>query len=277
MMEFYYENHLGEIIPFYNSPYILTNHAFADWTLAYTTTNNHSSGFKIKPVSMAFTVRIAPRAVDQEGLEARYGHCIDEFVAIISKDTEMNGKLWTTTGQYLNCKIVASKKTAWNKYRVVTLSCTLLSDYPYWIKEQKHSISVNDNTLYPYLDYMYDYDVDYRGAMIHATDIIVDSTEESGFKLVIYGPNESPRIYVDGVWRGVLFGLGDSEQVIIDTIQKTVTKVSEGIEYNAFPQRIKTEASIFQKLPPGNVGLKWIDSANFELTVYEERKEPQWS
>lgn len=277
MMEFYYENHLGEIIPFYNSPYILTNHAFADWTLAYTTTNNHSSGFKIKPVSMAFTVRIAPRAVDPEGREARYAHCIDEFVEVISKDTEMNGKLWTTTGQYLNCKIVVSKKSAWNRHRVVTLSCTLLSDYPYWIKEQKYSFTTDDDTTYPYLDYPYGYEYDYRSILGHSADILVDSTEASGFKLVINGASNAPRVLINDVWRGVTSGIKASEKIIIDSIQKTVIKETGDVNQDYFFDRMQEDRSVFEKLPPGKISIGWMSAMDFELTIYEERREPQWS
>lgn len=276
-LNFYYENHLGERIDFYNSPYVLTGHTFADWSLSYNTVNNRSFGFKIKPVAMTFTVTIMPRAVDPEGREARYAHCIDSFVEIVSKDKDVNGKLWSTTGEYLNCQIVASKKTNWRKHRLVTLSCTLQTDYPYWIKERKYSYSAIDNTPNLCLDYPYGYNYDFGGTVVGVSELAEEGTDPAGYKLIIYGRTSSPRVRLNGIWRGATVDLYDGERLEIDSINKTVLKITETDTYNVFASRLKGDTSIFDKIAPGQTEIMWNGKFDFDLIMCEERREPRWS
>ena len=154
-MDFYYENHLGEQIKFYDSPYILTSHSFVDWKLTYDTVQNVSSGFRIDQAAIPFAFRIMPRIETPTERAVEYKRLLNEFVSIVSKDVDIPGKLWTTNGQYLVCRIISSKKSAWHKYTDVTETCELLCDHPVWITEKSYEFLKPDSSedANRYLDY----------------------------------------------------------------------------------------------------------------------------
>lgn len=140
-MDFYYENHLGEKIQFYDSPYVLEGHTFLDWALEYTTVSNVSGSFRFVPTVKTFHVLIVPVETYAEDREALYKQLINRFVEVVAKDTEQPGKLWSMSGDYVVCRIVTSNKTDWNKYRKVALTCELLADDPVWIRDNENSFA----------------------------------------------------------------------------------------------------------------------------------------
>ena len=71
--------------------------------------------------------------------------------------------------------------------------------------------------------------------------------------------------------------LGAGEQLEIDTKNKTVYKISNGVRTNVFNKRYKGSVSMFEKLPIGDVSIMWDGNLNAEIVIMSERLEPKWS
>lgn len=275
-MKLYYENHLGKRIYFFRSPYILTSHTFFDWLLSFTTVNNRTSGYVFKPRQFDFTVRLMPLARSNELRESMFAELYDEFVEVISADTNIPGKLWTDTGEYLSCRVISSKKTNWVIPRNVTISCQISVDSPTWKKPEMNEISFSGETEYKFLGYPYGYDYDYKGTLTGYTEIENDSTEDSDFIMTIYGATTNPKVVLNGINVGANVGLGANERLVIDSTNKTVVVMTGNVQKNVFNKRFKGQKSMFTKLPPGVTSVIWSGAFKFDLEVIRERREPSW-
>lgn len=278
-MDLYYENNQGEIIKFYDSSYILTDHAFFDWSLSYSTVRSRSTGFKFDPAVRNFKVRIVPKEPELEDRYRAYQELINAFVNICAKDTSKPGKLWTTGGEYLICRIVASTKTEWIKSKDVLLSCQLLADYPVWIKENTYSVTKHEDTpgANLYLDFDYDFDYDYMSPITGQQYVQNDGYGNAQFKIIMYGPASDPYIVLDGKTIGVNTVLAGTDYLVIDSRSYEVYKVTNtGEKVNQFNNRTKT-TSIFDKISPGRHSMIWPGTFGLDLTIFEERREPEWN
>ena len=276
-MNLYYENHLGERIYFFRSPYILTEHDLFNWVMSYSTVNNKSSGYKFDALERNVTIRIMPRAQTGEARAAMFADLVDDFVRIVSADKNTMGKIWTDNGEYLVCKFISCEKTEWNIPRNVTLTCRLRSDNPIWQHSDNYQVSFTDETEYQYLDYPHDFAYDYKGLLPGYKEIENGSTETADYILTIKGPATNPKIMINGISVGAYVALGSAQTLVINTKTKSVTKISGAIEENHFNDRYKGEVSMFTKLPPGPVSLLWSGLFGFDLEVIEERREPAWN
>lgn len=277
-MDFYYENHNGQIIPFYNSEYVLTEHTFTDWALSYTTVQKKSSGFSFEPATRDFIVRLMPREVEADDRKEAFVSLYNAFISCIAKDTDKPGKLWTTNGEYLVCRIVTSSKSKWIKYQDTTIQCTLLSDNPVWIKDRTYEETQRDETDNSgFLDYDYDYAYDYSNGQSGSVEIVNNGYSSADYRLIIYGPCADPYIVIDENVIGVSAILGDGDYLVIDSRTSEVYTVqNNGTIINQFNNRNK-EYPIFDKVEPGRHTLFWNGTFGFNITIYEERREPEWS
>lgn len=278
-MDLFYENNQGEIIKFYDSSYVLTEHAFFDWTLSYSIVQSASTGFKFDPATKQFKVRILPMEQEQADREQAYQDLINSFVNICAKDVNKPGKLWTTGGEYLICRIVTSNKTKWTKGRDVTLTCQLLCDYPIWIKERTYSLSKHEDTpgANAYLDFDYDFDYDYMSPITGQENISNLGYGKAHYKAVMYGPASDPYIVIDGRIIGVSTVLQATDYLVIDSRTYEVYKVTNtGEKVNQFNNRTKA-TSIFDKISPGTHSMIWPGTFGLDLTIFEERREPEWN
>lgn len=277
-MEFYYENHRGQRIDFFNSPYILAEHTFTDWNMTYQLVQRRSTGFAFDPATKTFRIRLMPRAVEAADREEAYRNLYDEFVSVISQDIEQPGKLWTTNGEYMVCRIIEAAKSAWNKYRDVTIACVLLADNPVWIKEviyEKESRGESEED--PFLDYPYDYPYDYASGQTGSFKISNKGYGAANYRLIIYGPAASPNIVLDNVVIGADTILQQGEYLVIDSQTHSVYTVqNNGTIVNQFNNRSKTR-SIFEKISRGEHLVVWNGTFGYDLILYEERREPEWN
>lgn len=278
-MNFYYENHVGERIQFYDSPYVLASHTFADWSLAYETVQRVSRGFHFEPATKKFKVRLLPQIQTPEDMETAFNELYDRFVGIVAKDTDYTGKLWTTNGEYLVCRITVSEKTDWKLSKHVALNCTLLSDYPVWIHDSVYEIARHEELpdANKYLDYTYDYDYDYMSSLTGQVDIVNEGYGAAGYRLEIFGSANNPYVMIDDVTISVETTLGADQYLVIDSRTRSVYTVNKnGTVINQFNNRNKTQ-SIFSGITTGRHSLIYPGTFGFNLTVYEERREPKWS
>lgn len=276
-MNLYYENHLGERIYFYRSPYVLTGHDLFDWVMSYSTVNNKTSGYRFNGVEKNITIRILPRAQTAEAREAMFAELVDRLVEVFSADTDVTGKFWTDTGEYLSCRVISSAKTDWNIPRDVTVTCRIRVDDPVWRHSDSYNISFSDETAYQYLDFPYDFKYDYKGVLPGYTSIDNESTEPADYILTIHGPAVNPKVVINGIPVGAYVALGSAQDLVISTKDKTVTKVYGTIAENQFNNRYKGDVSMFTKLPVGTVSMLWSGQFDFDIEVVEERREPAWS
>lgn len=275
-MNFYYENHLGEKLYFFRSPYILTDHDFLDWALSFSVINDKAYGFRFKPVEKTFTIRIMPKAKTAEFRKAAFAELIDKFVSVTSADMKTSGKLWTDTGEYLVCRIYQTEKNEWNIPRDVTLTCKMRVDYPVWQKSNINEIVFSDDTKYEFLDYTYGYNYDYAGILPGYTKITNKSTEDADFIIRIPGAVIDPVITINNIKIGANVSIGQAQTLEINSRDRTVYIISGNIRENHFNDRYKNSDSMFTKLPPGELIIAWSGTFDFNLEILEGRREPAW-
>lgn len=276
-MNLYYENHLGEKIYFYRSPYILTSHDFFDWLMSFSTVGNRSTAYRLNAVERQFTVRIMPRRSDAYARLAEYADLIDAFNDITSKDTDTTGKLWTDNGEYIDCQIYSVAHSDWNIARNVTLTCKMRVDKPLWKKPHDYSFTQPTDFPYEFLDFPYEFEFDYKGRFGGCGAVENKGTEPCDFVLTIYGESLSPEVWLGEVRVGANVTLGSTEKLIINSREKTVVKVSGRNEINVFEKRYKGDVSIFEPLPAGTTVVQWSGLFAFDVTLLEERRSPRWN
>lgn len=274
-MYFTYENHLGERIDFYgSSPYILTQHTFLDWQLAYNTSNNRSSGFRLDGREFDFTVRIMPRRVTGKARPQTFSNLINYFVSVVSADMDVPGKLYAKSGEYLEGRITVSNKSAWNIDKNVTLQCKFRADNPTWQYANTHHFDTVEQNTYEYLDYPYGFPFDYSATLPGQAQINSATTENADYIMTIYGSVSAPMVWLNGVQIGAYVTLADGDRLVINSRNKTVTKYSSNVISNEFNNRIKGQ--MFAQLEPGIISVLWSGLFEFDLSILEQRREPVW-
>jgi len=276
-MKLYYENHLGERIYFYRSPYVIISHSFFDWLLSYTKVNNRTSGYHFNAKEADFTVRLLPLARSAELRESMFAELYDEFVEVVSADTDVPGRLLTDTGEYISCRFVSSAKSNWNIPRNVNIACKISIDDPTWKRSEVYEISYSPETEYEYLDYPYDFSHDYKGDLPGYVQIWNDSTEDSDYIMTIYGAASRPKVVLNGIDVGADVVIGESEKLVINSAEQTAVVLADGVRKNVFNQRYKGARSMFSKLPPGTATIFWSGNFHFDLEVIRKRREPSWA
>ena len=276
-MYFTYVNHLGEFLNFYgDSPYILIEHGFTNWQIAYSVTQNRTSGYKFEAKEIPFTIRIMPRRIKGKDRPQAFSELINRFAEVVSADMEQPGRLYAKSGEYLEGRIILSEKSEWNVDKSVTLRCSLLCDNPVWQYPNVNHCKYDSENSYKYLDYPYGYPHDYAASLKGYTTIKNASTEAADYILVIHGPCTSPVIALNGVKVGANVTLGSNDRLIINSADKTVLRQTANVSANEFNSRYKGETSMFTKLQPGPVSAIWSGGFEFDITILERRREPQW-
>lgn len=178
------------------------------------------------------------------------------------------GKL--THGMYtIDCYITGSSTYYDDPYTQNEIN--IYCPYPFWGREDTYHLTSEDVTVYEYLDYPFGYNYDFRGVLPGYAMIDNHGVGPADWKLVIHGPHTNPMVVIDDIKIGVYATIGQDEEIVISSKDKTVYKGSE----NLFNQRLK-ESSIFQKIPKGQHSVFWSGTYDCDLTIYEERSEPLW-
>lgn len=223
--------------------------------------------------------------VDTEAEAVKKKNMISE---IFEKDigASKQGKLYIGE-YYLSCNIVKSQKKRYllsKKY--LELDLTIFSPKWVWIKETLISfkrdgtvLSDTDNKVQKIrsvknLDGFTDFNYDFTSEHIDKT---VNNFAVSGanFKIAIFGKVKNPQIKIQGHIYEIYDTLEEGEIIIIDSKNKTIIKYTEDGTQNIFNKRRK-DFYIFEKIKHGFNKISWDGSFGFDITIYEERSEPEW-
>lgn len=167
---------------------------------------------------------------------------------------------------------VSDDKTCWSDCDVA-----LYCPYPFWTKEITNRYGgATNKILSDYgLDYDYDYKYDYASSLINQK-IIIEGEIPASFKMIIYGSCENPTISIGTLTFKVNTSIGTGEYIVIDSIQKTITKVANsGEKINIFNERDR-ESDFFEKIPAGTHSVAWSGGFGFDIIAVIERSEPEW-
>lgn len=266
-----YKNHINEVIDFGTDGVYVNANALHDYDWTVT-----SKGNKISSLTYAVQTRKLPViimcATEEEGIAAR-----NKLFETFEKDVLalQHGKI-IIGNYYFKCYVTKSTKSDYQRSkRYMSLTLTLSSDYPYWVKESKKSYGV-DESADDGLDMPYDFALDYF-TDIARTELNNTSFVASNFKLIIYGACSNPTINIAGHTYQVDCNVGESEYLTIDsTTKKIYVTKNDGTIVNQFNNRNK-KSYIFEKINPGNNAVTWNGNFGFDVILMEERSEPKWT
>lgn len=183
---------------------------------------------------------------------------------------------------YLPCFIFSSEKSNWETDFLISCEYGIVTDYPYWIKEETYSfekgnaIDTDIETVSIFLDYPYGYLYDYTfdGAKKY---LMNNHYTSCGFKMIIYGPCLNPSITIGGNKYEIITSILEGEylEILSAFHKRTIKKVGiNGEITNEFANR---NGNPFQLIPSGSNIVSWDGEFGFDITLYQERSEPKWN
>lgn len=224
---------------------------------------------------------------------------------------EMMGKI-VINEYYLPCYIIESKKSKYlysNGY--MELTATLLTDFGYWCRDYEQTFyAVPKEIEYVDKEYeiedifeasgtvpafpfdfpfdfwvrkkknigkkpMFEFPFDFKQSF-NMKKFVNSHYADCEFKLYIFGACLNPAIFINSHLYEVKTSLSDGDYLVIDSRKRTITKIgNNGNTTNCFNYRNKG-SNIFQKIPRGNVSIRWSATFTFKLVILQERSEPPW-
>ena len=281
-MNFYYENHLGEMIDLSRFPYILQQIDWFDWKYSYDIVNKKTKNYCLKPKEYKSKIAIVGTpSLSYAQRKKEWEDAIDKLLKVIEADVvnEQDGKLYTDNGYYLKCKVIASQKSDWRiRNPIVYADFTILTDRPVWIQEQtKQFLPSETSEDTEGLDFPFDFEFDFAADQTGVAHWEIDHYTSSHFLMRIYGPCENPRILVNGYPYQVFTSLASGDYLEINSRKNTVIKyLANGTTENCYNSRL-FYPRIFEKIPSGALTFNWSGAFGFDVVLYIERSEPKWS
>lgn len=259
-MVVYYINSKGEKLDLLQAPYRVVD---ADWFDSEWETT--SDGYER-------TVNI-----DVFGKKSEFKQNMEKLYKIIAVDSELGvyGKLYVND-TYLRCNIQTSKKTGWKGFVYSEVELKFHAPVLKWVQEVRKSFFIHGNTDVDGLNFPFNFPFNFtqenRGTEIWKIDHIIPND----FEMVIYGPCENPKIFINGYPYEVLASLQSNEYMVINSVENTVLKYcADGATENLFNER-GFEHSVFEKIPSGMLTITWTGEFGFDLILYVMRREPLW-
>lgn len=266
-----YINHLNEVYEFSKEESYVFEHTLRNYSWNVITKNNRVAGFN-KSISAKSIPLIIHARDELHGFEIR-----NRLYEITEKDVlaEKPGKL-ILDGYYLSCYVTESQKREFMyRKRHMELDLTVTTDYPYWCRETNNSYIKGMTAELHGIDFPTDYPFDYVESITFHT-LYNPNFVASNFIICIFGACRDPAITIGENMYRVYCDVGQSEQLIINSKDKTIQlKQSKGNVINKFQCRDK-EHYIFERISPGNTVVGWDGSFGFNIVLIEERSEPKW-
>lgn len=279
---FRYVNHLNETLTDMDSKVWVNESDLHDYEWDTITQSDKISGF-----TRGITQKSLPLRIIADTEEEKW-QILNQIYEIAEKDilSKSYGKFWVGD-YYFKCYVLKTKKSDYRKraFRYAANEITLVSDYPYWIKETVHVFLRRDDdssggdapivTTKRNFDYNYDFPYDYLSAE-GVRKLYNPSFTASNFRMIIYGSAHNPQVKIGDYTYQVNVDLLSSEYITIDSVEKTIIKTKfDGTKENVFGDRNK-ESYIFQKIEAGNNSVIWDGSFRFDVVLFDERSEPLW-
>lgn len=276
-MDIFYENHIGKRIDLNSENIILQYQEFFNYSWDATIRNRKIKGFKRDSATLPVTVAVTAETEDE------YLQIIEEFYRIIEKDilAVAPGKLYINE-YYLRCYISGDiKQDAFKGILFQIKNLTLVTDYPFWIKETTYQYLAEPPEAVKYMDLetgiMFpEFPFDF--APVRGEKILENpSFTESNFVMTIYGFAESPQVSIAGHPYRVETTVYEGERLVIDSKKGTVKKIGRlGEVVDCYNARQK-DYSVFEKIPAGLNVFQWSGGFGIDITLLDERSEPKCS
>lgn len=259
-MIIYYENSNGEKINLLKAPYrtIDTDVFDSSW-------DESDSGFE-KRVS-----------IDVFGNKNELKKNMEYLYNVIAVDSEKGvcGKLYVND-TYLYCNIRASRKTGWKGFIYSEAELTFVAPELKWIHELRRNFYPKSEVEVNGLNFPFNFPFNFTRESRGSEKWKIDHVAANDFQMIIFGPCDNPKIFINGHPYEMLCSLQENEYLVIDSMQHTIMKYgSSGGVTNMFNER-GFEYSVFEKIPSGTVNFTWTGSFGFELLLFVVRREPLW-
>lgn len=269
-----YQNHANEVFEFGKDGIFVNISELYDYSWDVTNKNNRIASLDRSIVTKKLPITIICDT-EEEGLKAR-----NKLLEVAEKDVlaMQHGRI-IIGDYYFRCFVTKSQKNNYlttKRHMAVTLYLT--SDFPYWVKETRHVISVladdvSENTSG--FDYSFEYPFDYLNDVANKA-VINDDFASSNFRMIINGACVDPAIYIGDHLYQVYCTVNEGEYLTIDSTSKTIIlTANDGTQTNVFNSRNK-DSYIFEKIKSGKNDVSWSGTFTFEIIILEERSEPRW-
>ena len=188
------------------------------------------------------------------------------------------GRLWIND-QYIRCFVYVSVKTLdrdWTTYTVVGLTLRAVS--PAWTAEQTvtrlpvAAESADGSGKHYEGKYSYRYTEGNDACRFYN-----DTHSPAPMIIKIFGPCSAPSVYIGGNEYAINGDIESGEYVMIDQVEKHITKVAaNGVKSNLFNRR-KKSVDNFLYAPVGDIGITCSGDFACEVTFLTQRSEPKRS
>lgn len=269
-----YKNHLNEVFEFGKDGIFVDTNELHDYEWSVT-----KKGNRIAALDYAISKRKLPVIIicntEEQGIAAR-----NRLLEVAEKDVLalQHGRI-IIGDYYFRCFITKSqKKNYLTTKRLMEVTLTLTTDFPFWIKESTFSFrkTGEENSDGKYLDFAFDYPFDYFSNM-GTEELFNTGFVGANFRMLIYGVCSNPAVYVSGHLYQVNCEVGAGEYLTIDSVRKKIFLTSnDGIVTNVFNLRNR-DSYIFEKIKSGQNTVSWEGSYGVDIILLEERSEPKWT
>lgn len=188
------------------------------------------------------------------------------------------GRLWWN-GFYKEVFAVETNNSEFEElFESVEREVKFISVYPYWVKEYTYQYLTDaenagaldyDDSVLDYDDFDYDLDVMIETIENHGIN-------KSNFEIKFYGPVNNPAVTVGDHVYELLTDLNAGEYATINSLTKKILQYDiYGNVANIFHLRSR-ESYIFEPIPEGTTTITRDKTVNVDITLFDERGEPEW-
>lgn len=271
--KFFYENNNGKRVVFGEGGLYANYNDLRDYEWSYSDDNNIIGGFYKEPVKKSLPVVIVKNSLSERIAVRNSLFEVFESDILAGKKGRIYIGNW-----YLKCWITAIENSSYLMHRDFTKAdLTVITDEPFWIKEEIFSYSAVNVSASGGIDFPFDLPIDLQSSNVGQNTISNYQIFPAAFKITVYGPCSNPvMIKIGGHTYQVNVGLNSGENLVIDSMNKTITKVlQDRAETSVMRYRYKKE-SIFEEIQPGQNELIWFGDFGFDVLLYHKRSEPDW-
>lgn len=269
-----YINHLNEVIEFGKGGIFADTNELRDYEWTIAKKGSMIDKFTTGIVKRKLPVKIICETVDQS-IAAK-----NRLYEVVEKDVlaKKYGRI-VIGDYYLKCFVLKSQKKDYLiAKRYLLLELTVQTDMPFWHKETKHIYRKNTESGAggTNLDYPFDYAFDFKPDT--GNELLINrSLAASNFRITIYGICTNPEIKIGGHLYRVYGNVEANEYLTIDSVTKEIyLTTNTGRIVNRFNDRYR-RSYIFEKIPAGIVPVLWEGSYGIDITIIDERSEPEWT
>lgn len=271
---FYQSGTTGEIIDFTKLPFKMVR---SDDLFNYEW--SYSTGKSNQNIAKTYRKKLPSKKVKLTVSAKSAGECVEALNYLMSVlDTDVinntSGRLYIND-TYIKCFFMSCTKAVYRQKANFFVKDFEIILESYWMKETVYSFEAQTLSLSNTKKYAYKYPYRYSTS---AGENYIENNHytDCNFKLKIYGPCVNPHIIIGTHRYQVWTILTEGERLEIDSIRNKVYKVMvNGTKVSLFNERDK-QSRVFDKIPPGRQRVAAPGTFNFDLTLYEERSEPQW-